>query len=887
MPGNCIQTLAAEEAHDQPRQHFLLHRASTLIWLKLVFAVLPRLLLVTLVLLLAAAGFYVYRAFPDLDGELQVPGLGSQVSVARDPADVTHIRAQSPRDAWFSLGYVHAQERGWQMEFNRRLMRGELSQVFGPSTLDTDKLMRTLGIVRAAGRQWQSLPEEGRMALQSYSDGVNAFYASSPQALSPEFHLLGVKPGGASGKAWSPIDSLGWSLMMALDLGGNWGTEFARLAATRVLDTRQLWELFPPYPGEQPASRVDFARLYADLGVYRTGATGAPKTIAAPVRISGSGAIPDTELTANKAAALSALSSRINDWADALGQVDGKGSNNWVVAGKHSTSGKPLLANDPHLGLSAPATWYFARLHAPDGPATAALDVMGATLPGLPFVVLGRTSKVAWGFTNTAPDVQDLYLEQLNPANPQQYRVPGTDDTGSAARWADFTVREETIRIKGEPDLHLMVRESRHGPVLSDVQKSHADLVDTQKYVIALRWSALDADNHTVLAGLRANRAQSVDELIAAYSAYHSPMQNVVAADVAGRTAFKAVGKIPLRKPDNDILGTAPSPGWDARYDWAGWVPYAQTPQTDHAAIAAKGWLSTANQRITPPGYPIFMGQDWTVPYRHDRIEQLLAATPRHDMDSMQKIQADQFSAATLRLLPFMQKSLSQPSAHPLADAARRAMEGFDGIMQADRAAPLIFAAWADELTRGVIGARLGERTFAALYGKRHFRSTLESILENSDAGWCGSTGCTAQSAAALDRALSRLQAAYGADVSQWAWGRAHYALSAHKPFGNVPWLAQFFDVRVPTGGDTFTVNVGQYWANGDKTPFANRQAASLRAVYDLANLENSRFIYQTGQSGLVFSSRYRDMRDSWARVEYRPLQMNPAGFAHQLTLQP
>jgi len=881
--------LGADEAQDGQRQHLILQRAPILIWFRLVFAALFRLLMVALVLLLAATGVYVYRAFPDLDGELRVSGLRSRVTVARDHADVTHIRAQSPRDAWFSLGYVHAQERGWQLEFNRRLMRGELSEVFGPSTLDTDKLMRTLGIARAAARQWQSLPDEGRVALQSYSDGVNAFYASSSQALSPEFHLLGARPGGTSGVAWSPVDSLGWSLMMALDLGGNWGTEFARLAAARVLDTRQLWELFPPYPGEQPASAVDFSSLYAGLGVYRAGSTDEPKTIAPALRTSRPNVTFDTEPAAINALA---LSSGMGDWLDSLGQVDGKGSNNWVVAGKHSSSGKPLLANDPHLALSAPATWYFAHLQAPDRQPTAALDVMGATLPGLPFVVLGRTGKVAWGFTNTAPDVQDLYLEQLNPANPQQYRVPQTGDTGSGGggsgvRWADFTVREETIRVKGEADLRLVVRESRHGPVLSDVQKSHADLVDTRKYVIALRWSALDADNQTVLAGLRANRAQSVDELMAAYSAYHSPMQNVVAADVAGRTAFKAVGKIPLRRPDNDILGIAPSPGWDARYDWAGWVPYAQTPQTDHAAIAAKGWWSTANQRITPPGYPIFMGQDWTVPYRYDRIEQLLAARPAHDVDSMQKIQGDQLSAATVRLLPFIQMALSQSSAHPLAGAARRAMEGFDGIMQADRAAPLIFAVWADELTRGVIGARLGERTFAALYGKRHFRSTLESILESNDARWCGSAGCAVPSAAALDRALTRLQTAYGDDVNQWAWGRAHPALSAHKPFGNVPWLARFFDVQVPTGGDTFTVNVGQYWANGDKTPFANRQAASLRAVYDLADLENSRFIYQTGQSGLVFSSRYRDMRDSWARVEYRPLQMNPAGYAHQLTLSP
>ncbi len=857
-----------------------------MIWFKHAF----RALLLVLLLAVAAAGFYGLRAVPALDGELQVPGLASRVTVARDQADVTHIQAQSPRDAWFSLGYVHAQERGWQLEFNRRVMHGELSEALGPATLEADKLLRTLGILQAAERQWQSLPAEGRDAMQAYSDGVNAFYASSSQALSPEFHILGVKPGGSSGNAWSPIDSLGWSLMMALDLGGNWGTEFARLSAAKVLDTPQLWQLFPPYPGEPPASSVDFAKLYAGLGVYRTPVATATKTIADTARPSRAQALFDAEVPAKMAAA---LASGINDWAAGLGQVEGKGSNNWVVAGQRSASGKPLLANDPHLSLSAPATWYFARLQAPagkasDGSTTAALEVMGATLPGLPFVVLGRTREVAWGFTNTNPDVQDLYLEQLNPANPQQYRVPNPKGEASGeTAWADFKTREEIIKVKGQADLRLTVRESRHGPVLSDVQKSHAELLDTRKYVMALRWSALDADNQTVLAGLRANQAHSADEVIAAFAAYHSPMQNVVTADAAGRVAFKAVGRIPLRQPGNDILGIAPSPGWDTRYDWAGWLPYAQTPQTDDAAIQAKGWLATANQRITPPGYPVFMGQDWAVPYRHERIEQLLAATPKHDVSSMQKIQGDQLSAATLRLLPFLNKALLQPSPHELMGEVQRAMAGFDGTMRADSVAPLIFVAWADELTRAIIGGKLGEAPFKALYGKRHFRSALEDILERNDASWCGAAGCAAQSTAALDRALARLQAVYGADVSQWAWGRAHVALSAHKPFGNVPWLARFFDVRVPTGGDTFTINVGQYWPNGEATSFANRQAASLRTVYDLADLENSRFIYQTGQSGLVFSSRYRDMRDSWAALQYRPLQMNPPGFAHQLTLRP
>jgi penicillin G amidase len=835
--------------------------------------------LALLVVLAAACGIYINRSFPALSGELKVSGLKAPVSVTRDAADVTHIKAQSPMDAWFAIGYIHAQERGWQLEFNRRVMHGELSEAFGTATLETDKLLRTLGIMQAAERQWQGLPAEGRDAMQAYSDGINAFYAQSSQALPPEFHILGIKPGGKSGKPWTPQDSIGWSLMMALDLGGNWGNEFARLSALKTLSTTQLWQLFTPYPGEQPASKVDFAKLYAELGVYKA-RENAIKTGAACARIHWAGCQFDSEKpfkTAQNEGFLTAgLAKDITDWASSLGTVDGKGSNNWVVAGARTASGKPLLANDPHLGLSAPAIWYFAHLEAPG------LNAIGATLPGMPFVVLGRTDKVAWGFTNTGPDVQDLYLEQINPANPKQYRIPSE---GQAA-WADFKTRNEVIKIKGQPDVQLTVRESRHGPVLSDAQKSHGEVLDTTKFVLALRWSALDADNQTVLSGLRSNAAQSIADLEAAFSTYHSPMQSVVMADTAGRTGFKAVGKLPLRKPDNDILGIAPSPGWDAKYDWAGWVPYAQTPQSDDAAIAAKGFLATANQRITPPNFPIFMGQDWTVPYRQDRIEQLLSATPKHDMVSMQKVQADQLSMATVKLLPFLTTALGI-STHTLAAASKTAMKGFDGVMRAESAAPLIFAAWADELTRGVVGGKLGEAPFKAMYGKRNFRPAVEGIMARNDADWCGIATCAGQSSAALDRALTRLQKDHGADVGQWTWGRAHNALSAHKPFGNVPLLAKFFDVRVPTGGDTYTVNVGQYWANDDKLPFANRHAASMRTLFDLADLEKSQFIYQTGQSGLVFSSRYRDMSEGWAKVEYRGLKMRPGEMSHQLRLVP
>jgi penicillin amidase len=834
----------------------LLHKETSFMrWLKRTFWAL-----VLLLLLVIAVAIYAQRSLPQTDGELGVKGLGAGVLVQRDAGDVTHIQASDPRDAWMAMGYVHAQERGWQMEFNRRIMRGTLSEAFGPATLDTDRLMRSLGIHAAARAQLAGLTDEARQALQAYSDGVNAFYARGQQALSPEFQILGINPRdeAAAGRYWEPVDSVAWSIMMALDLGGNWGNEIARLTALQVLDTPQLWELFPPYPGEPPAASADLARMYRELGVYRT----------QPLETSG--AQPDRTTFAAR------IGQDLRDWTHELGNIEGKGSNNWVVAGSRSASGQPLLANDPHLGLSAPAIWYFARLQAPDANGLKGMDVIGATLPGTPFVVLGRTREVAWGFTNTGPDVQDLYLEQINPGNPAQYRVPA--EQGSA--WADFETRVETIRVKGQADEQHTVRRTRHGPVISDVPGRTQALIDTGRYALALRWTALDADNHNVQATLASNRAGSVADLLAAYREFHAPMQNVVAADRSGRIAFKAVGKIPLRQPGNDIRGVAPAPGWEARYDWAGWLPYEQTPQDD----GSKGWIATANQRIHGPDYPHFLTQDWAASYRQERIEALLAQTPKHDLASFQAMHADQQSAATLRLLPFLQKTVSS---HPLAAAAQDTLQGFDGGMRPDRAAPLIYTAWIDEFTRGVVGGRLGKERFEAIYGKRLFRNAVEDLLERDDAGWCGADGCAAASSAALGRALDRLSAMQGPDVSAWRWGDAHPAISIHRPFSNVGALAPLFEVRTPTGGDPFTLNVGQYHLDKADTPFANRHAASLRAVYDLADLDKSVFIYQTGQGGNVFSGRYRDMSEAWGAVQYRPLQMQPERWVSSLKLVP
>jgi penicillin amidase len=816
-----------------------------------------------LILIAAVAALYVRNTFPAINGVVSVPGVREPIRIERDAADVTHIKASNTKDVWFGLGYVHAQERSWQLEFNRRLIHGELSEVFGSATLETDKLMRTLGIVRSAQFQWDGFTADGREALQRYADGINAFHKTSAQALPPEFHLLGIKPG-----IWTAQDSVAWAILMALDLGGNWGAEFARLTAAQHLPTQRMWQLLAPYGKEPPVSKVDFAKLYADLQVYRKAlpedASDATKT--------GATSAGSTELAAGFESNMVAQMQRwSNDFAGNAGNVEGKGSNNWVVAGSHTTTGKPMLANDPHLGLSAPAIWYFASLQAPG------IEVIGATFPGLPFVVLGRTDKVAWGFTNTGPDVQDLYLEQINPEDASQYRVADID---GKQVWFSFKTRRHTIKVKGQPNVLYTARFTRHGPVLSDALKSQAEVLDTSKYVLALRWSALDSDNQTVMAGMRMNRAQSVADLKPALETYHSPMQNVVMADVEGNIAYKAAGKVPLRRPDNDIFGLAPAPGWDPRYEWDGWVPAAETPQDN----GQKGWIATANQKITPLGYPYFIGQDFALPTRFDRIEELLAATPKHDLNSLQKIQSDQLSKGTQLLLPVLLKA--QPS-HPLGVQAMAQLKSFDAVMRSDAAAPLIFAAWADEVARGLIAPKLGQASFKNLYGKRSFRFTVEQALLEPDPWWCAPKTCAEHVNAALDRALDRLQTAYGGDVSQWQWGRAHVALSAHRPFSSVAALAPYFEVQTPTGGDAFTVNVGQYWPVEGKMPFANRHAASMRTLFDLSDLEKSTFIYQTGQSGLVFSSRYRDMAPTWSAVQSRPLQLRPATMAHTLILNP
>jgi penicillin amidase len=800
-------------------------------------------LLALLVLAVAGVALYAWRALPQTEGRLVLAGAKAELRLERDAQGIPAIHAASERDAWYGLGVAHAQDRLWQLETHRRIASGRLAEVFGPSALETDRFLRALGVRRAAQVQGQGLPAESQAQLQAYADGINAVLRElqgGGRARPPEFVILGIQP-----EPWEPVDSLAWATMMAWDLGGNWSTELLRLRLALQMPVERIHQLLPPYPGEKPLPTMDFADFYRSL------------------KLDGASTVTAWQ--------------RLPEIAPESG-IEGVGSNNWVVAGSHTTTGKPLLANDPHLKLSTPALWYFARLHAPQ------LTLAGATLPGIPGVVLGQNGHIAWGFTNTAPDVQDLYLEQLDPQDPTRYRTP--------EGWAAFETATEVIKVKGQPDVTMTVRKSRHGPVISDAGTTPDMLGPAAKptHVLALRWTALDADSDPVSPAFAMQRARSVQGFFEATRGWVAPMQNMVVADVQGRIGVISPGRVPLRKPDNDLHGLAPAPGWDAKYDWAGWVPTDETPRE---LDPARGWIATANQRITPPGYPHYLTSEWALPYRQQRIEQRLAAKPKHSLDDLAALQADEVSLAVAPLLPWLQKA---KSVHPLAPAAQAQLAGFDGRMAADRAAPLIYWAWQRQLARAIFADDVSEGLWEKSLAGRNFQDALERVLQADDAAWCDqrqtplAESCADQAGLALTRALEELQARFGPDVARWRWGDAHQARGEHRPFSRVPLLNPLFELRAPVGGDTHTVNVSRVSLRPDKATgdlFHSDHGPSLRALYDLGDPAQSRVMQSTGQSGIVFSSHYRSFLQPWVQVKYVPLWA-PAGAPVQvLVVQP
>jgi len=778
-----------------------------------------------------APALLVWAAAVPATESVVVHGIAQPAEVIRDVDGVPHIFAANAEDAYFALGYVHAQDRLWQMEINRRAGSGTLSEILGVDALDDDRLIRTVGVRRAAEQDLQDLDAKTQRILRSYAAGVNARLDSAP-VLPFEFQWFGFRA-----TRWVPADSLTWLKMMAWNLSGNWWEELLNLKLSRRLTSQQIAELLPPYPGDEAHVLPDLNALY--------------------------GAAP---------------ASAVSPPASARGLPRARrllGSNNWVVSGSRTTTGKPLLANDPHTRLSAPALWYLAHLHAPG------LNVIGATLPGVPGVFLGRNERVAWSFTNTGPDTQDLYVERLVPGDSLRYATP----LGAKP----FELIPETIRIKGRQDEHLNVRISRHGPVLSDAVPEAADLAPPGT-ALALRWVGSMPGDLTLQFMVHAATARNGAEVLNAARYLHTPQQNLVYADMDGAIGFVAAGRVPVRKRNNPLLGLAPAPGWDERYDWDGLIPFEELP---HDLNPVSGKIVTANQKVTPPGYPHWITSGWFPPYRADRINEMLDQTPRHDVDSFAAIQADVKNPVAEQLLPWLLQWEPDREDERIVVGQLRS---WDRRMTTGSSEALIFAEWIRQLDAVLLKDRLGELyDWIDDYNPVFLMNALRNREDPS--GWCGQAAaggahpCRNAVARALRTALNEIAERQGSDRARWSWGRAHFSRATHLPVGALGLLAPWLDFRMPSPGGRDTVNVSGYSFDTDSGLYIGDTGASFRAIYDLGDPEKSVFVLNAGQSGSPFSSHYGDMVDKWLKGGYVPMTTERTGIikrAHdRLTLSP
>ncbi len=764
---------------------------------------------------------WLRTSLPEIDGTLALRGLGGPVEVIRDANGVPHIFADRVNDAYFGLGFTHAQDRLWQMEMTRRIGAGRLSEIFGNRTLKIDRFIRTLGLYRAAQAQLTLMKTDERALLDAYAAGVNALLNNHTGALSPEFAVLGHKP-----EPWRPEDSLVWARIMAVRLSGNWRSELLRLRLAETLTPVQIEQLWPSDDGTAPATL-----------------SSAP----------------------NPAAAM--LDRLARALPDELAPIDA--SNAWVIGGSRTETGKPILANDPHLGFGVPILWYLARIETPN------LSLTGATVPGVPLHPLGHNGKIAWGMTTTGADVEDLYIEALDPNNPEQYLTPDGP--------ASFTTRVEKIYVTGDDPVTLTVRETRHGPVVSDVL-DEADRSETAlESVISLASPTTRIDDETARALYLLNRASNWGEFLDAARLFHAPVQNLFFADTAGDIGLVTPGRIPIRK-DHD--GARPVPGQDERFDWNGFIPFDELPKRHNPP---NGLIINANNRLVGPDYPHSIAKHWQAAYRAARIVEALDGKKAHTAAESAALQMDTVSPAARRLVPLL---LTAPAKSDKAKKAITLLRAWDFRMHRDRAEPLIYAAWLRALERAIVQDELGDR--AEDYTRSRARFVIAALTENQS--WCDDVttaepeACDTQIAGALETALADIAKSQGPDIDGWRWGAAHKAQFRHRIFTQIPGLRSFTDLVVETDGGDHTLNRGQT-RQGGPTPFSHVHGSGYRAVYDLGDLDRSRYIIATGQSGNPFSPHYGDMLDRWRAGEFVTIGGNREDVRRQaantLTLMP
>ena len=799
------------------------------------FRWLMRLTLLALALMVLAGGIlwlFLTRSLPDYDEDFSLAGISAPVEIVRSNDNVPHVFGESEADVFFALGFAHAQDRLWQMVQLRRAAQGRLAEVFGERVLPVDELMRRLDLYGLAVASAAVQPPETRTVLEAYSAGVNAWIEQVNEGArgrgAPEFFLFSNEIA-----AWQPADSLALVKLMALQLSGQTEAEVLRARASLVLPAARLADILPDAPGAAVAALPDYASL-------------APGVVPShrPIAVAGGNLSPVPRMA----------------FAGA--------SNGFAAAPNRSAGGGTLLANDPHLGFTAPTTWYLARLELPTG------GVIGATIPGIPAVMVGRSDRLGWGLTSSYVDDQDLFLEQLNPDNAEEYRTPDG--------FKPFETRETIIRVADAAPVTVRLRWTENGPVLPG---SHYGLseITPPGHVMSLGWTALSAADTSLTAALHLMRAQNRHEALTAAQGYVAPSQNLILADRDG-IAMAVIGALPARDPRHQSQGRMPAPGWLPENRWLGIKPVAENPVWD---APSGGILGNTNNKTVDTPFPDHLSFTWGDTQRIQRFQRLMQMREVHTRESFIEAQLDTVSPAARNLLPLVGADLwftGEPAAEGTPERRRQQalelMAAWNGEMNEHLPEPLIYMAWMRALQERLIQDELGPLAAEFSHLAPDF---IERVYRNTDGAgiWCDviqsapTETCTDIARVALDEALIWLRERYGNSVTAWRWGDAHQATHDHQVLGKVPVIRHLVNIRQSTSGGDFTLQRGVTLGSGPD-PFLNVHGAGYRGVYDFADPDSSVFIIATGQSGHPLSRHYDDLGALWRRGEYVPMSLDP-----------
>ena len=827
--------------------------------------------LVTILVLLAILGGVVGNSavkasFPQTTGDIKLSGLTGAVRIIRDNMGIPHIYAGSLHDLFMAQGYAHAQDRFWQMDFWRHIGSGRLSEMFGKGQLSTDMFLRTLGWRQIAELEMETMDPQSKEILSAYADGVNAYLKDhSGTKLSLEYGILGFLTPSYKPEPWTPVHSLTWAKAMAWDLRGNMGAEIERAILLKTLSPEQVDQLFPAYPSDHPV-------IVPQIGDF--GAVGQ----ASPTQ---PGLSSNQATSGMQVAELSAISSKLSSLDSVLGKAGaGIGSNSWVVSGQLSASGKPLLANDPHLGIQMPSIWYQIGLHCAPKSAECPFEVAGFSFAGVPGVVIGHNDRIAWAFTNTGPDVMDLYVEKINPENPNQYEYMG--------QWVDMTVHTEKIQIGGGQPVDLPVRVTRHGPIISDVYaplknevtptaipfKDRVGIELPQNYAIALRWTALELGSvFEAIWGL--DKAKNWDEFRIAASHFIVPAQNLLYADVDGNIGYQMPGNVPIRTNGD---GRQPVPGWTGDYEWMGYIPFDQQPFVFNPS---SGFIVTANNQVPPSDYPYLVTTDWDYGFRAQRIVDMLKQAPgKIDSAYFQKMQGDDKSLNAETMVPILMQIQLDPSLAMIRD---QYLANWDYQETVDSSSAALFEAfWWDLVSATFMDENIPE-DYQPAGGSRSYEIMRNLVKDPNSAWWDDKK--TTDKVETRDNIFARAFASaikcelctnkFGSDISKWKWGELHSSTFRNGTLGKsgIAPIENLFN-RGP-----FATNGGESIVNATGwdiyTTFEVNWLPSMRMIVDLSDLDKSISVHTTGQSGHAYHPHYIDMADLWRNIKYYPMWWN------------